>query len=74
MQTYKELIMYLFYGLVLGRVFPIKPSSLTSHMVNFPHAWYPHIHNFFATLATAANVNFERFLLTLSLTLNPNPN
>ena len=35
---------------VLTECSTTKPSSLTSHMVNLPHGWYPRTRCFFATL------------------------
>ncbi len=37
----------------------VKPSSMTSHMVNRPHGWYPHTRSFFATLCEAKITLFE---------------
>jgi hypothetical protein len=48
-QPFLSSITYLMV-LVLSRVFHIKPSSLTSHMANLRHGWYPTTRSFFATL------------------------
>ena len=34
----------------LALIWMLNPSSMTSHMVNLPHGWYPHTRSFFATL------------------------
>ena len=47
-----------FMVLVLSRMFHIKPSSLTSHMVNLPRGWYPHAHSVFASLVQAVVICF----------------